>query len=168
MKLFIDFYRIVLIAIIIANISACAKDNQNDSESNRHEVNDIKGDWILHHYKYEETTFWPPPIQDRIGIAYPKDTYRYKYLSISADSITFSNKVNLSATLPATVLKNTLSGKTYQPTNRWHYDYSGYIDYDTLRLTLRWQMESFVFDGTSGYFTITSDNKYKMVYYLKR
>lgn len=169
MKLFIDFYRIVLMVIIIANISACTKEKKDNSENvKRIPVENIAGDWVLHHYFYIKDWYYMPPARQTSGTTYPDSSERYKFLTIDSDSILLSNHLNKFLKIPAQVLKTTLSGNTFIPSERDYYEFSGKVDYDTLRLTLNERHEFFKWDGTSGYYTTMYRFQYKMVYYLKK
>jgi hypothetical protein len=130
-------------------------------------IDSIQGKWILHHYYLVKDNYFPGPAFTEYIYCYPTETEPYKYLTISKDSFFFTNSGKFTKMFPADVLKISFSGKVNVPQNQERFQYTGYLDKDSLRISFNGQYDICEMTDTNVIYHLGSDSKYKMVYYLK-
>ena len=130
-------------------------------------IDSIQGKWVLHHYYLVKDNYFPGPSYTEYKHCYPTETEPYKYLTISKDSFFFTNSGKFTKMFPADVLKLSFSGKVNVPQNQRRFQYTGYLDKDSLRISFNGQYDICEITDTNVIYHLGSDSKYKMVYYLK-
>jgi len=130
-------------------------------------IDSIQGKWVLHHYYLVRDYYFPGPASTLYKHCYPTEIEPYKYLTISKDSFFFTNQGKFTKMFPAIVLKLSFSGKVDVRQNQERFEYSGYLDKDTLRISFNSQHDICEMTDTNVIYHLGTDSKYKMVYYLK-
>ena len=130
-------------------------------------IDSIQGNWVLHHYYLVKDNYFPGPAYTQYKNCYPTESEPYKYLTISKDSFFFTNSGKFTKMFPASVLKLSFSGKVNVPQNQERFQYSGYLDKDSLRISFNGQGDICEMTDTNVIYHLGTDSKYKMVYYLK-
>jgi hypothetical protein len=130
-------------------------------------IDSIQGKWVLHHYYLVRDYYFPGPASTQYKHCYPTETEPYKYLTISKDSFFFTNPGKFTKMFPANVLKLSFSGKVNVPQNLERFQYSGYLDKDTLQISFNGQNDLCEIRDSNVIRHLSIDSKYKMVYYLK-
>jgi hypothetical protein len=130
-------------------------------------IDSIQGKWVLHHYYLVKDNYFPGPSYTEYKHCYPTETEPYKYLTISKDSFFFTNPGKFTKMFPADVLKLSFSGKVDVPQNLESFEYSGYLDKDSLRISFNEQSDVCEIRDTNIIRHRCAVHNYKMVYYLK-
>jgi hypothetical protein len=130
-------------------------------------IDSLPGNYILHHYYRLNDFYFPGPAYTNYRHVYPNGKDNYNYLTISKDSFFFTNPGKFTKKFPADISKTTFSGKMDVPQNQECFQYSGYIDKDTLRITLNEQYYLCEFKDSMVIKHLSLDSKCTMVYYKK-
>jgi hypothetical protein len=160
----------LLLKLIIATMAmfifySCGKKTEVSKSAQPKVIDSLQGNWILHHYYLVKDLYWPGPASTIYKHVYPDESNKFKYLTVSKDSFFFTNPQKFTKRFPANISSLSFTGKLDVPVNLEQFQYSGYIEKDTLRISFNQQDD--IYDGISLQKHISSIAYYKMVFYLK-
>lgn len=130
-------------------------------------IDSIPGKYVLHHYYRINDFYFPGPAYTEYLHVYADGTDNYNYLTITKDSFFFTNPGKFTKQFPADISKTTFSGKVDVPQNMERFQYSGYIDKDSLRISFNEQSDICEFNDSMLIKHLGLVSKCTMVYIKK-